>query len=66
MAARLRYGDGPRPDFVAGVPFVDKSGFREGVWNVEYELANMLSIELEAIPEWRVRPVQRRRRAGVG
>ena len=38
------------------VPFADESGFREGVWNVEYELANMLSIELEAIPEWRVVP----------
>jgi len=56
MAARLRYGDGPRPDFVAVVPFADESGFRKGVWDVEYEMANMLSIELAAIPEWQVVP----------
>ena len=56
MAARLRYGDGPRPDFVAVVPFADESGFRQGVWDVEYEMANMLSIELAAIPEWQVVP----------
>ena len=56
MAARLRYGEGPRPDFIAVVPFADESGFREGVWNVEYEMANMLSIDLAAIPEWQVVP----------
>ena len=56
LAARERLADGPRPDYVAVVPFVDKSGFREGVWNVEYEMANMLSIELEVVPEWRVVP----------
>jgi len=54
--SRLQAQAGPRPDFVLVVPFADESGFREGVWNVEYELANMLSIELEAIPEWRVVP----------
>ena len=47
---------GPRPDFVAVVPFVDESGFREGVWNVEYELANMLSAELVAVRNWKVVP----------
>ena len=56
LVARRRYGTDPRPDFVAVVPFVDESGFREGVWNVDYELANMLSIELEIIPEWQVVP----------
>ena len=56
LVARRRYGTGPRPDFVAVVPFIDEAGFREGVWNVDYELANMLSIELEAIPEWQVVP----------
>ena len=56
MATRLRYGDGPRPDFVVVIPFADESGFREGVWNIEYEMANMLSIELAAIPEWQVVP----------
>ena len=48
--SRLEAQAGPRPDFVLVVPFADESGFREGVWNVEYELANMLSIELEAMP----------------
>ncbi|MDE2813241.1 MAG: hypothetical protein OXM01_09465, partial [Gemmatimonadota bacterium] len=37
-------------------PFVDESGFREGVWNVEYELANMLSAELVAVRNWKVVP----------
>ena len=53
---RQRYGSGPRPDFVAVVPFVDESGFREGVWNVEYELANMLSAELVVVRNWKVVP----------
>ena len=56
LEARGRYGTGPRPDFVAVIPFVDESGFREGGWNVEYEMANLLSVELESIPEWRVVP----------
>ena len=50
LEARSRLRAGPRPDYVLVVPFADESGFREGVWNVEYELANMLSIELVAIP----------------
>lgn len=56
LEARQRYGSGPRPDFVAVVPFVDESGFREGVWNVEYELANMVSAELVPIRNWKVVP----------
>ena len=56
LEMRQRYGSGPRPDFVAVVPFVDESGFREGVWNVEYELANMLSAELVAVRNWKVVP----------
>ena len=56
LEARQRYGSGPRPDFVAVVPFVDESGFREGVWNVEYEIANMLSVELVPIRNWKVVP----------
>ena len=56
LEARQRYGSGPRPDFVAVVPFVDESGFREGVWNIEYELANMLSAELVAVRNWQVVP----------
>lgn len=56
LEARRGMGAGPRPGFVAVVPFADESGFREGVWNVEYEMANMFSIELEAIPEWQVIP----------
>ncbi len=56
LEVRQRYGSGPRPDFVAVVPFVDKSGFREGVWNIEYELANMLSAELVAGRNWEVVP----------
>ena len=56
LEMRQRYGSGPRPDFVAVVPFVDESGFREGVWNVEYELANMLSAELVAVRNWKIVP----------
>lgn len=56
LEKRQHYGAGPRPDFVAVVPFVDESGFREGVWNVEYELANMLSTELAAVRSWEVVP----------
>ena len=56
LEKRQRYGSGPRPDFVAVVPFVDESGFREGVWNVEYELANMVSAELAAARNWEVVP----------
>ena len=56
LKMRQHYGAGPRPDFVAVVPFVDESGFREGVWNVEYELANMLSAELAAVRSWKVVP----------
>ena len=56
LEVRQRYGSGPRPDFVAVVPFVDESGFREGVWNVEYELANMLSAELVAVRNWKIVP----------
>ena len=56
LEVRQRYGSGPRPDFVAVVPFVDESGFREGVWNIEYELANMLSAELVAVRNWKVVP----------
>jgi len=56
LELRQRYGSGPRPDFVAVVPFVDESGFREGVWNIEYELANMLSTELVAGRNWQIVP----------
>ncbi len=56
LKTRQHYGLGPRPDFVAVVPFVDESGFREGVWNVEYELANMFSAELAAVRNWKVVP----------
>ena len=56
LEMRQRYGSGPRPDFVAVVPFVDESGFREGVWNVEYELANMLSTELAPVRNWKIVP----------
>ena len=56
LEKRQHYGAGPRPDFVAVVPFVDESGFREGVWNVEYEVANMLSAELAAVRNWKVVP----------
>ena len=56
LEVRQRYGSGPRPDFVAVVPFVDESGFREGVWNIEYELANMLSAELVAVRNWKIIP----------
>ena len=56
LEVRHAYGTGTRPDFIAVMPFADESGFREGVWNVEYELGNMLSSELGAINGWQVVP----------
>ncbi len=56
LEVRHAYGTGARPDFIAVMPFADESGFREGVWNVEYELGNMLSSELGVITGWQVVP----------
>jgi len=56
LEVRHAYVKGVRPDFIAVMPFADESGFREGIWNVEYELGNMLSSELGVINGWQVVP----------
>lgn len=42
--------------YIAVLPFVDKSGFRKGVWDLEWEMARLLSGEMAAFPEWQVVP----------
>lgn len=38
--------------YIAVLPFADDSGFREGVWDVEHEMARLLSARMAAQPEW--------------
>lgn len=45
-----------QPVYVAVLPFVDDSGFREGYWDLRWEMAKLLSAEAEAVTEWRVVP----------
>lgn len=45
-----------QPIYVAVLPFVDDSGFREGYWDLRWEMAKLLSSEAEAVTEWRVVP----------
>lgn len=42
--------------WIAVLPFDDKSGFREGVWDIQNELARMLSQEMGRSTAWRVVP----------
>ncbi len=45
-----------QPLYVAVLPFVDDSGFREGYWDLGWEMARLLSGEAQAIDEWKVVP----------
>jgi hypothetical protein len=46
------------PQYIAVLPFRDTSGFRQGVWDLESEMARMFSARLAAypLPNWRVVP----------
>jgi len=46
------------PQYIAVLPFRDKSGFRRGIWDLEAEMARMFSGRLAAypLPNWRVVP----------
>lgn len=48
------------PQYIAVMPFVNTSGFREGVWEIEQAMAYMLSVKLAAypLPNWRVVPYE--------
>ena len=40
--------------YIAVVPLADLSGFRQGVWDLELELAGLLSTAMQGQPHWRV------------
>ena len=42
--------------YVAVLPFVDDSGFRSGVWDLQAEMPRLLSRLLRAYPDWYVVP----------
>ena len=48
------------PQYIAVLPFSDKSGFRRGIWDLEAEMARMFSGRLAAypLPNWRVVPYE--------
>jgi hypothetical protein len=58
LHAKQMLGQEPiaQPIYVAVLPFVDDSGFREGYWDLRWEMAKLLSAEAEAVTEWRVVP----------
>jgi hypothetical protein len=45
-----------QPPYVAVLLFEDESGFREDVWDLKREMAQLLSHKLVAVSEWRVVP----------
>ena len=42
--------------YVAVLPFVDESGFRRGIWEVQEEFARFFTAAMEGKPGWRVVP----------
>jgi hypothetical protein len=42
--------------YIAVLPFADESGFREGVWDVEHEMAGLLSARMAIQPDWHAVP----------
>jgi hypothetical protein len=42
--------------YIAVLPFADESGFREGVWDVEHEMARLLSARMAVQPDWHTVP----------
>ena len=44
--------------YIAVFSFVDKSGFRKDIWDLEPEMARLVSLEMEIFPDWRVVPFE--------
>ncbi|MBM3279145.1 MAG: hypothetical protein FJY95_13835 [Candidatus Handelsmanbacteria bacterium] len=44
--------------YMAVLPFADQSGFREGVWDVEHEMARLLSARMSLQPDWHTVPYE--------
>jgi hypothetical protein len=44
--------------YIAVLPFSDESGFRQGVWDVEHEMAHLLSAKMAIQPEWHAVPYE--------
>ena len=44
--------------YIAVLPFTDESGFREGVWDVEHEMARLLSAKMAIQPDWHAVPYE--------
>lgn len=44
--------------YIAVLPFADESGFREGVWDVEHEMARLLSAKMALQPDWHAVPYE--------
>ncbi len=44
--------------YIAILPFADESGFREGVWDVEHEMARLLSARMAMQPDWHTVPFE--------
>ncbi len=44
--------------YIAVLPFVDESGFRKDVWDVQREMPRLLSLRLATQPDWRTVPFE--------
>ncbi len=44
--------------YIAVLPFTDESGFRQGVWDVERDMARLLSAKMSIQPEWHAVPYE--------
>ena len=48
--------DSVAPPYIAVLPVADVSGFRDDIWDLEMEIAHLLSHTMEGEPHWRVVP----------
>lgn len=44
--------------YIAVLPFLDESGFRQGVWDVEHEMPRLLTAEMAVQPDWHTVPYE--------
>ena len=44
------------PLYIAVFPFVDRSGFRKGIWDLEWGMADLLSSKIDSSAGWRAVP----------
>lgn len=44
--------------YIAVLPLADESGFREGVWDVEHEMARLLNAKMAIQPDWHAVPYE--------